>query len=222
MERDIIYIVAGGASLEGFDFCSLEGLDTIVVNKTLFNVKNPTYFITMDYSFMGKCPGAVQQLPQATTKVFVAALDVPYLADKNGLIVDTRSKLIYDLSPFDLIIKSKSKDGLGDSWSTFCNGWNSGYCAMQFAFVMGYKRIVLLGIDLVAQKQTHFHGGYGESPESFNKKLLGYYESFKEGLKPANMNGQVVYNCSKDSKLKDIIGHTPIEETLQWHHRQSK
>jgi len=220
--RDTVYIIAGGNSLQGFDFASLEGCETIVVNKALFNVKNPTYFVTMDYSFLRKCPGAVQQLPASVTKVFVAALDVPYLVEEQGIIVDTRSKLVYDLSPFDIVIKSKHKNGLGRNWNHFCTGWNSGFCALQFAVIMGYRRIVLLGIDLNTTGKTHYHGGYGESVQSFNKKLIAYYESFKDGLRPANLNGQKIYNCSKGSKLENVIGYTPIEEALQWRHQQNR
>jgi len=220
--RDIVFIVAGGESLIGFNFGLLAGHDTIVVNKALFNVQKPTYFITMDYSFMMKCPGAVEQLPPETTKVFVAGLDVPYLVEQNGVITDIRSGLTYDLKLFDVVIKSKAKDGLGKDFNHFCNGWNSGFCAFQFAIIMGYQRIVLLGIDLAIKVKTHFHGGYGEKPETFAKKLMDYYESFVKGLSPALRNGQQVFNASEGSKLTELLGYTPIQEILQWPHQQSR
>ena len=49
-----IFIVGGGPSLKGFDFGILRNQETIVVNNAIFDVPNPNYFITMDYTWLGK------------------------------------------------------------------------------------------------------------------------------------------------------------------------
>lgn len=200
-----IYIVGGGNSLKGFNFNKLSNKDTIVVNKAISYVPNPTYFVTMDFTFLAKMKNKDVPLSNAT-KIFIANFAKPYLKENNGKIVDTRFDLVYKLEDFDMIIKSHKETGMGLTFNDFRTGNNSGYCALQLAILLGYERIYLLGMDLTIDKETHFHGGYGESKEKFKQRLEGYYNNFKIGLNQINKNQNVkIYSCSKISKLNNLI-----------------
>jgi hypothetical protein len=147
-------------------------------------------------------------------KVFIANLVPDYMEEKGGVFVDTRWNIKYDTRLFDMIIKSRAKEGLGYEWNDFRNGYCSAYCAMQFAILLGYQKINLVGFDLVAEGQTHYHGGYGESLESFRKKLEEYYQTFKatfmQMLDEEKEYPFKIYNCSKISRLKKLLPYKEL------------
>ena len=202
--RKEVFVIGGGSSLKDFDFGKLNEKDTIIVNKAIQYVPNPTYFITIDFTVLKKMSRIYDISP---TKIFVANFTKPYLQEKEGRIVDIRFPLVYKLEDFNMIIKSYKTEGMGIKFNDFRNGDNSGFCALQLAVVLGYEEIYLLGIDLNVDKETHFHGGYGESKEKFVKKLDKYYENFVIGLnelKNKKPNIKVI-SCSPISKLNGII-----------------
>lgn len=207
-----IYIIGGGESLKGFDFISLINKTTIAINKSIFHVTNADYFITIDYSFLGKIRHSLKDFKRSNaTKIFVANYDNEYIKDREGKIIDTRWNLVYDLRDFHLIIKSKHAKGIGFSFKDFRSGYNSAGCALQFAVLMGYNPIYLLGIDLVARECTHYHDGYGDNPSRFNIKLNNYYNNFSKALQwLKEIKPEIkVYSCSSVSRLNDIIEYKP-------------
>ena len=210
--RKEVYIIGGGNSLKGFDFNKLKNRDTIVVNKAVKYVPNPTYFITMDFTVLKKI-GLDLVAPYCGTTIFIANFAKPYLKEQNGQIIDTRFGLIYTLNEFNMIIKSWAEEGIGFDFQNFRSGNNSGYCALQLAILLGYKKIYLLGIDLITSEETHFHKGYGESKEKFDKKLKEYYRNFAIGLNELKEKCPdiQIYSCSKISRLKDILPYKEIQ-----------
>lgn len=214
--RERVFLVGGGYSLQGFNFSRLRNEDTIVVNKSIFDVPSPNYFITVDYTFLRKININQFKLIK-TTKVFVADFSYSFLKERNGQIVDMRkSNFIYDLNVFNLIIKSYKAEGIGYSFGDFRTGLNSGYCALQLAVVLGYKEIILLGFDLNISDATHYHKGYGEGKDSFKQKLEKYYNYFGMGLGllTSSNRGIKVYSCSSNSKLNNIIPYCSVKEIL--------
>ncbi len=201
-----IYIIGGGYSLLNFDFNKLKHVTTIAVNKSFSYVPNLDYFITMDFTALKK----IKPIEGSkATKIFIANFNKPYLQEKDGKIMDTRFGLIYKLEDFDMIIKSHRESGIGFTFKDFRSGNNSGFCALQLAIALGYKEINLLGIDLNVVNQTHFHGGYGESVEKFNKKLEQYYNSFASAIALIPPDIQI-YNCSNSSRLKNLLPYKEI------------
>lgn len=213
--REKVFIIGGGPSLENFDFSRLRGEDTIAVNKSIFDVPSPNYFITVDYTFLRKI-NTLQFKSIKTTKIFVVDFSYPTLEEKNGQIIHTKFDLIYDLNVFNLIIKSYKAEGIGYSFDDFRTGLNSGYCALQLAVILGYKEIILLGIDLNISDATHYHRGYGERKDSFNCKLEKYYNYFGMGLGLliSSNRGINVYSCSPNSRLNQIISYKDVEDFL--------
>jgi len=214
-----VFVVGGGPSLRGFDFGLLDGYDTIAINKAIFSVKDPTYFITIDYTFLRKIDKAALARTQCP-KFFVANYDNSYIKDVNGAIVDTRFNLVYNLKDFDVIVKSKLSHGMGFTFSDFRNGVSSGFCGLQLAVLLGYTKIYLLGIDLsvdpAAAGGTHYHGGYGEPSDKFAGKLDRYFQEFKHGLERLqNARPDIsVISCSPNSRLNEIIKYGSLEEVF--------
>jgi len=213
--RERVFIIGGGHSLRGFNFLNLENEDTIVVNKSIFNVPSPNHFITVDYTFLKKIE--IDQFKSIkTTKIFVVDFSYSFLKERNGQVVDIRSNLIYHLDVFDKVIKSYKAEGIGYSVDDFRTGLNSGYCALQLAVILGYKEIILLGVDLNVGDITHYHGGYGEGTDSFKCKLEMYYKYFSIGLGLLTSSGRgiEVYSCSPNSQLNRIIPYKDVRDFL--------
>jgi len=204
-----VFVIGGGTSLRDFDFNKVKDETTIAVNKSYYHVPNLNYFVTIDFTVLRKIGNNINS---PATKIFIANFSVPSLQEIDGRIIDTRWNLVYDLKAFDIIIKSRKKDGIGFTFKDFRTGGNSGYCALQLAIALGYTEINLLGMDLVVNNGTHFHGGYGELPQTFSKKLDPYYDSFRKGLEELKIKRPdiKVYSCSKISRLNSILEYKEI------------
>lgn len=216
--RDEVFIIGGGPSLGEVDLRAFNKLDTIAVNKSAFFIHHPTYFITMDYSFIKKV-GKARLRQVDATKFFVLNRSVPYLKAVRGAMTDVRFNLIYEdlWDHFDNIIISKLHEGIGTQFNDFRHGGCSGYCALQLAILLGYKKIYLLGIDLNVQKgRTHFHSGYGQDKE-FPNKLDRYLHDFQLAAYEASIkvDGLQLISCSPVSRLNGTIPYKPLVEVLR-------
>ncbi len=213
-----IYIVGGGSSLVNEDLTRLAQKKTIGVNKSIFSLTNPSYFVTVDYTVIRKL--GIERLRALTCpRFFVVNFSVPSLQVKNGGIVDTKWNLVYQdiYDCFDMLILSNYSDGIGTTLRDFRSGNNSGYCGLQLAIALGYTEIYLLGIDLtIVGNETHYHGGYTEVPTSFEKKLPVYQEKFLQGLKEirTKLPHVSVYSCSSISLLNAVIPYVSLGESL--------
>ena len=211
-----VFIVGGGPSLAGFDFSSLTDRCTIAVNKSVFHIPNPNYFISVDYTFLRKVSKAVfNSIP--AKKFFVADFSHPFLKEVNKQITDTRYNMVYDLSDYNILIRAYKQEGIGYTFEDFRTGRNSGFCALQLAIILGFKKIYLLGIDLNKQGKTHYHEGYGEKVKTFVPKLDEYYNYFRIGLKQLQQERPdiQVFSCSPDSRLHNIIPYCSTKEVLE-------
>ncbi len=213
-----VYVVGGGPSIENMDLHVLNTHNTIGINKTIFYLKNPSYFITMDYTVINKLGlNRIQNL--SCPRFFVVNLATSCLKVRQGAITDIRNNKTYHeiYSCFDNIILARTENGIGTSLRDFRPGNNSGYCGFQLAVALGYTEIYLVGIDLTTNKgHTHFHDGYKEAYSSFTKRLPNYYSIFSQGISELrNKMPQVqVFSCSPISKLNEIIPFIPLKESL--------
>jgi hypothetical protein len=219
-KSDSVFIVAGGPSLIGFDFNKLNGYDTIAVNKSIEFIKDPTYFITVDYTFMNKTKVKISDISKQrkTATVFVAASDMLNLNDK-GMFVDSKHNITYSrLNEFNLVIKSNKaideKTGFGTSVSNFTRGHNSGFCAIQMAILLGYEKIYLLGFDMnLNTNKTHFHDGYA-SNSNIEKNIEAYKEITMNALRLSPEIDRI-YSCSPTSSLNELLQYIEIDAALK-------
>lgn len=216
-----VFVIGGGPSLVGFNFAKLENRNTIAINKAAFIMKNPTYFITMDYTFLKKV-GYQRVTALNSSKFFAVNISSPYIVSRGGVIQDTRPNCpVYDklYDCVDSVIICRKDQGMGLSFHDFRCGNHSGYCGIQLAVALGYTKIYLLGFDLQMDKtRTHFHSGYG------NKRLLDFSQTLSNYAKVTIAGLQElkklrpdieVYNCSTRSVLSGFIPHKSIDEVLR-------
>jgi hypothetical protein len=196
------FILGGGPSLTNMDLSFLNNEDVICVNKSIDLVKNPMYFITMDYSFFNKIGSSIKEITaRAKSSHFIINKQHTYIQKIDGVYTDTRTNLKYnELNMFSSVISSH-KDmidigGFGQSINEFSHGNNSGYCAIQFAILAGYTEIYLLGFDLTEssnKEKTHFHNSYPalsldkfyKNLNLYKKNILGSITRIKR-IKPIN------------------------------------
>ena len=216
-----IYIVAGGPSLAGFDFSKLANKTVMVVNKSIVDIPKANIFITMDYTFIDYIDrktdnkltrASFKRLP--CIKYFVVATNNQYIRLVNGNYVDIRSNYQYILKDFNQVIASNSAYGIGGNFYQFVHGCNSGYCAIQLALILGYKKIHLLGFDLQIDTETHYHHGYKQNKLQFEKKLDMYYNYYVVGLHNIKLKFPNVkmISYSKEGRLNKFIEYKPLGE----------
>jgi hypothetical protein len=201
--NDICFVVGGGPSLSGFDFSKLASFDTIAVNKAVEYIDNPTYFVTTDYSYFVKASLPIEQIKQKTKYTyFVANMTHDYMSYKDGSVIDTRRNFVYnDLYQYTGVIESNSNDGFGSDLTKFSNGSNSGHCGIQLALLLGYKKIYLLGFDLNADGQTHFHQSYRDIDQrAFKNKVENYADTLNNALGEYEGTQEII-NLSNSSIL---------------------
>ena len=107
----------------------------------------------------------------------------------------------YDLTRID----SKNGDGLGED--CFHYGGNSGYQAVNLAYLLGAKTILLLGFDMFG---SHY---FGSHPKELNNSSP--YQSFINSFGTINPKdyGIEIINCSRQSALEHFP-RTTISELL--------
>jgi len=209
VRRDEVFIVGGGNSLKDFRFNKLRDKDTIAVNMSALDVPNPTFCITGDSDIFRKVQeGHFEDVK--TTWVMILSLDHPVMKWNRGQLIH-RSGFVYDLSCVDVIIKSPGLEGIGFSWNDFRRGWNSGFCALQLAVLLGYKKIHLLGIDLTLNEgRCHYHDKYkgrriGDS--TFERFFLNF--EFALNILKSKTDIKVI-SRSSISRLNEFIPYIPL------------
>ena len=203
-----VYIVGGGPSLKEIDLSQLDGQTVIAVNYSIFTLPNAAFFVTLDPRFFAKVKDRLSEFDShPATKILVHnwATD-RVVVQTDRLTVGPTSA---DFSGFSLIIRSTVAKGFGRNFLDFRNGANSGYCAMQLALLLGYKRIHLLGFDLTG---AHFHEAYKLDPDC----LPDYIRYFRDGLQSlaADRPDVEVISHSPISVLNDLIPFVPLAASI--------
>lgn len=216
-----IYIVCGGNSLKDFDFSKLDRKDVIAVNKSILDVPESKYFVTMDYTFIDRIiiktdnrltKESFFRLP--SKKYFIVATNNSYIRFRNNQYVDVRYDYKYDLTKFNEVIVSNKDVGIGGNFYEFVHGCNSGFCALQLAILLEYKIIHLLGVDLIVQDKTHYHSGYNQNKWEFGARLDFYYPFYVSGIHNIKIKFPNIklYSYSPNTKLNNYIEYKSLED----------
>ncbi len=221
---DRVFIIGGGPSLQGMDLSFLDKEDVICVNKSIDLVKNPKYFITMDYSFFTKIGSSIKSvISKAQSSHFILNKQHSYIQNIGGVYTDTRNGLKYEGLHYISSVISSYKEtntisGFGQNMTEFCHGDNSGYCAIQFAILAGYSEIYLLGFDLgepVNKHQTHFHTSYPAfSIDKFYQKLDTYKKYLTDSINKIKKFRQVRLYTLTPSGLEPTVGKVALSKFI--------
>lgn len=180
---ETIYIVGGGPSLKDFDFDLLKDKVVIAVNKAFLYLPFAQVLYWSDSSF--------------------------YDTFKKEIHLFKGIKATKNPSPKtdDIInLVETGREGLELEPNGIRTGGNSGYAAINVAYHLGAKKIVLLGFDGKngSGGNTHWHDGYGKkgaSDEVMQRNWLPHYSSLINALEGRRVK---IYNTSKFSEIKEI------------------
>lgn len=216
--KDKIFVIGGSYSVNINDLKLLKNCDTIAVNKSIINVQNPNYFVTIDYSiFNSKKWNNSRNIVKniKCDKYFIANFASGNLKWIDGYVTDIKHRIRYDLKwdKFN-IVESNKCVGFGKDFNDFRNGENSGHCAIQLAIALGYTDIFILGIDMNIKNKTHFHGGYGQKRDRISRDLNKYYENFRKSVQDYKKLGINLISCSKDSRLNNLLPYINFKEVI--------
>jgi hypothetical protein len=191
------FIIAGGESLQGFDYNRLSNDLSIGINKSFQYFKDATINYSMDQDFYDKIhDGRLSKFSNIDVlqkwnefrgiRIFLCPLSIKQFEKDVYLIKRTHSDIIsrdlsYGIYP----------------------GRNSAVGALMLAIALGANPIYLLGYDMHAKTKSHWHDGYPDRDlVQFNHKLEDYRKEF-EALAPMIADsGFTVYNTNPDSSLR--------------------
>lgn len=180
---DEVFIVGGGRSLEGFDFTLLKDKFTVGVNDAAFAADTNVVF-SLDKIW---CQHRTDKLRKSTKEI--------HLAMPNN----------YEYEKFGVEHAKYYLRGRGSGLSTrpeILNGLNSGFGALNLAFLKRAKVIILLGFDMKVEGKVHWHKGYNWSDGHSNKKYQRWAKDFNNASVQLKQSGILVYNTSLDSYLQ--------------------
>ncbi len=188
---ETVFIIGGGPSLSKFDFNRLRDKNTLAINK------------------------AVQTCPWADILYWTDSRVYSWLKnDINKFQGDKYTIKPFNTPPSVKVLKNTGANGLELDPSGIKHGNNSGYAAINLAYHLGVKRIVLLGFDMGnLGAKSHYHEGYPVSMtmnKTYESKMLPVFNSL---VKPLKENGVEVINASMVSKIK-CFKRMPIEKAL--------
>ncbi len=97
------------------------------------------------------------------------------------------------------LLHNTGPDGISDHPGGLKNGRNSGYAAINLAYLYGANRIVLLGYDMQPVKgRSHFFGEHPNGQKSPYQQFRARMASIAKALKK---RGVPVVNCSRNTAL---------------------
>lgn len=198
-----VYIVGGGPSLKPY-IQYLTNLHekgyVIAVNDGFRFCDKPSVIFSIDHTWLEK---RLEEIPQMHGPV-VVALDQnhprPYVSNITYLIRTTRMRVTR----------------LSEDPTKIFNGLNSGFCALNYAYLKGAKTVYLLGFDFKEgpNGETHFHKSYPWHSAGNTRRLFPAWAQIMDDVAPQlTKAGVEVWNCSKDSLLT-AFPHKPYEEVL--------
>ncbi|MHA2120017.1 MAG: 6-hydroxymethylpterin diphosphokinase MptE-like protein [Promethearchaeota archaeon] len=209
MHRDKIFIIGSGPSLKHFDFKLLDNQTTIAINfaaQKMFEAGFiPTYFLTAD---SGVIITSVMKdfwgLKDKCITVVIMGEEHPnYKRAKNYL------------DSFDVRLKPYRTDtgDMGFDYDEFVTGKNTGFCALQYAVLLGFSNIYLLGFDLDLDKDGdkywYARGGRASHYDLFLKHFI-------TGINKVHKKSKMkIYLSSRPSRLEPYLKFIPIQEAIK-------
>lgn len=177
---ETVYIIGGGPSLLNFNWGLLAGKKTIAINKAILSLPSADILYWTDSRVYGWYKTEIDKF--------------------KGLKITIRDHVSY---PNDVkILKKGDKYGLCEDGTTLSHGNNSGYAAINLAYLLGAKKIVLLGYDMKNNgTQSHYHDGYPvplTADSVYKEQFIPGFEILANLLKEKDIK---VYNASIKSSI---------------------
>lgn len=140
---DRVYLIGGGPSLKGFDFGRLSGRTVVAVNDAAIHIPSATALFSLDLTWIAN---RRQLLAEFAGEKYVAVPeDYDFSQAVDGVTYLRRIRIRQGLS------YTNHEIAMG--------GGNSGFGALNLAYLKGAREIFLLGYDL-CDSGSHWHLGY--------------------------------------------------------------
>lgn len=112
-------------------------------------------------------------------------------------------------------IASINATGLSTTPGLIHSGYNSGYQAINMAFLRGYRRIVLLGYDMKKGRDNrqHWFGEHSQPQMCVPLPFDTFIGAFEELATDAKILGLHIINCTRDTAL-ECFEWMPLKEAL--------
>ncbi len=197
-KRDVVVIIAGGPSLTREDVAKVEQADVDIIGI------NNAYQICNRMEIHYACD----------TKWWRAHWDKIPNGPARYSLKDDRKKQGDPGMIGVTQLKMGARRGLGIEWPRICWGGNSGYQAINLAFLLGYKKVILLGFDMQETNgETHWHGLHkgmnNPSEQQFRQWRKNYKVLAQElrsvGVTVFNATRQTALECFPKVQIKDVL-----------------
>lgn len=193
LKGETVYLIGGGPSLETFNWDTLKTKKVIAINKSFKYVPWATAIYWTDARFYTWYKKEIDEL---TCHKYTISHGAPYNEKVN-------------------VIKKGKRHGLEKDPRLIAHGDNSGYAAINLAYHMGAKKIILLGYDMgMSGTKSHFHDGYPVKPTRKEIYMQRFIVSFPHIANDLKAEGIKIYNTSKVSPL-ECFPKITIEESLK-------
>lgn len=213
IQTEKVVIVGRGPSLAGFDFQQLaalpESVIVICVNQSIEQSPRADVWFTLDPNTPLQ---KLMRVQRPGTRYFAAVPNdfgretAKRPSHRHGL-----PENVTYLRRIDGPGPERSQDGLSHSKDAINSG-NSGFGALQLAYLMGAKKIVLLGFD--GADTARKTGGHFDS--SKKSAYLGHLpQLFNSTAMALDAEGVEVRNSNPESKITCFPRSTP-QEALAW------
>lgn len=202
-----VAIIATGPSLKGVDLVIPDGITVIAVNGALPHVPRADFWFTLDTSPANRALMATAASRPET--VFYAAVfpDFGQPEATSNYLRDPPEPCVHYLKRVTGTARANGKEGLSVK-PTGVHAGNSAYGALGLAYLMGARRIALLGVD------GNQAAGYAWA-EGRPKNLQDLPELFASAVPQLEAAGISVVNGSPRSRVNCWPRMTP-QEALEW------
>lgn len=209
-----VYIVGGGPSLKPY----IDKLQTLFRKGIVLAVNNshhycyfPDAIFTLDHLWLSKHIKPGKDSENLLIKDFSGPV---FAAVDEGNPREESKNLTYLRRSYRAGITDRSF--LSEDSTLITNGMNSGYGALNFAYLKGAKRIYLLGFDFKKSPEadTHFHSGYKWYNKASESLFPYWAAAFNDTVAQLKNAGVEVFNCNPDS-LVTCFPFKSYEEVLE-------
>ena len=199
-QRDVAVIIAGGPSLTREDVAKVEQADVDIIGI------NNAYQICSRMEIHYACD----------TKWWRAHWDKIPDGPARYSLKDGRKNKQDSGVPGVIQLRMGNRRGLSDEWPFVCWGGNGGYQAINLAYLLGYKKVVLLGYDMSEQnKKAHWHSDHN-FPGSTNpckSTFTMWRKDFeplasalqKKGIEVVNVTRRTLLSAFPQATLEEIL-----------------
>lgn len=177
------YLIGGGPSLHGFDFERLRGRTVVAINDAVLSIPWAPVLFSLDATWIRNRWEQIQQFAGTA-----------YLAVADDVVLEHLPNIVP-------LIRVRSLRGLSDVFPRIhMGGGNSGFGAFNLAYLMGSRRIVLMGYDL-CHSRTHWHEGYAWQGNGNDTMYRHWADQYKYTVPQLRRRGVRVFNASLDSQI---------------------